>query len=279
MGRKQSNKWIIILLIIIIIILGGLCVVLATSYNNLKDNEIICKPNGIIDENNDNYATDIEDNNSIENLTEENLKEIIKEQLFILFRAKNPITKKENIDNKSKLLLALSILENKYLTSSNDVNTTFISITKAELEKAFNSSVISNLEIKHENFDIYELTGDSIYNRDNKLTVYSKEIYNYVTPGAGRVKSFEKNGNKYIISMNYLFPDDHMGFNYYYGSLNNKFDEKYKVVKAYDDNGNYINAQEYLDSNYETIKDKLSTYNYTFEIKNNKLLLTNYSIK
>ena len=278
MGRKQSNKWIIILLIIVIIILGGLCVVLATSYNNLKNNEIICKPNGIIDENNDNYTTDVEDNISIENLSEENLKNIIEDQLFILFRATNQITKKEDIDNNSKLLLALNILENNYLTSSNAVSTTFIGFSKTELEKAFNSSVISDLRIKHENFDIYELTED-YYNRNNSLLVYSKEIYNYITPGAKRVKKFEKNGNKYIISMNYLFADDNEGFNYYYGSSNNKFDEKYKVVKAYDDNGNYINAQEYLDNNYETIKDKLATYNYTFEIKNNKLILTNYSIK
>ena len=123
MGRKQSNKWIIILLIIVIIILGGLCVVLATSYNNLKNNEIICKQNGIV-----------EDNISIENLSEENLKNIIEDQLFILFRATNQITKKEDIDNNSKLLLALNILENNYLTSSNDVSTTFIGFSKTELE-------------------------------------------------------------------------------------------------------------------------------------------------
>lgn len=276
MEKKQNNKGIIVLLVIIIVVLIALCALLATNTISFKNKEINNNQN-ITENNNENQST--EDNNiSNENISEEKLKNIIENQLFILFKHSDPITKKEDIDNKSKLLVALSILEDKYTTSSNDINTTIVNVTKAKLEEAFNSSVISDLGIKHEDFDVYELTGDTIYNRNTNLLVYSKEMYKYMLPQASKVKNYEKNGNQYIISINYLFPDDTVGFQYYYGSLTDVKNGTNSIVKAYDDSGTYLNAQEYLDNNYNNIKNKLATYNYTFEITNNKINLVNFSI-
>ena len=276
MENKKSNKIVIMLLAIIIVVLVMLCILLVTNKISFNFNEIGNSNQNISENSNDN---ELEEGNNVSdnNVSEENLKNIIKKQLFILFRYSDPVIKIENIDNKSKLLLALNILEDKYTTKSNDINTTIVNVSKSELEAAFNSSVISELGIKHENFDLYELTGNTIYNRNTDLLVYSKEMYKYLLPQASKVKNYEKKNNQYIISMNYLFPDSDVGFEYYYGSLIDVKNGANSVVKAYDANG-YIDAQKYLDENYNNINDKLATYNYTFDIVNNKINLVNFSI-
>lgn len=269
--ENKNNKGIIILLAMIIAILGLLCILLVTNKISFNFNELNNSNQNINDS-----VLEEENNVSYDNMSEEKLKNIIEKQLFILFRYSDPVTKIENIDNKSKLLLALSILEDKYTTKSNDINTTIVSVTKSELENCFNSSIISDLGIKHESFDLYELTSE-YYNRNTDLLVYSKEMYKYMLPMASKVKNYEKKNNQYTISMNYLFPDDTVGFQYYYGSLTDIKKQINSIVKAYDDNG-YLDAQKYLDDNYNNIKDKLTTYNYTFEVANNKIKLVNFSI-
>lgn len=284
MENKQKNKMITILLVVITVILSVLCVLFATGTINLKFNDIDNKLDNNVDNNNSNQNivenNEFEENKiSVDNISEEKLKNIVENQLYILFTHSNPITKLENIDNQSKLQLALTILEDKYTTSSNDIDTTIVSVTKSKLEEAFASSVIGNLGIKHEDFGVYELTGDYIYNRNTNLLVYSKAMYKYKVPDASKVKNYEKKDNQYIISMNYLFPDVVPGPSYYHGSLTDAKNETNPIIKAYDDNNNYLNAQEYLDNNYNSIKDKLATYTYTFELKNDNLVLTNYSVK
>lgn len=269
--ENKNNKGVIALLAIIIAILGLLCILLVTNKISFNFNELNNSNQNINDS-----VLEEENNVSDDNMSEEKLKNIIEKQLFILFKYNDPVTKIENIDNKSKLLLALSILEDKYTTKSNDINTTIVSFTKSELENCFNSSVIRNLGIKHESFDLYELISE-YYNRNTDLLVYSKEMYKYMLPKASKVENYEKKNNQYTISMNYLFPDSDVGFEYYYGSLTDVKNGANSVVKAYDSNG-YIDAQKYLDDNYDNIKDKMATYNYTFEIINNKINLVNFSI-
>jgi hypothetical protein len=106
----------------------------------------------------------------------------------------------------------------------------------------------------------------------------SKQGYRYNSPHASIIKNYEKNNNKYVISMNYLFADDNVGWEYYYGSFNDVKNGANSIVKAYDENGTYLNAQEYLDNNYNNIKDKLATYTYVFELKKDNLVLTDFSI-
>lgn len=42
---------------------------------------------------------------------------------------------------------------------------------------------------------------------------------------------------------------------------------------------NIFDANEYIKNNYNEIKDNLNTYNYEFEIINNKIILSNYYMK
>ena len=262
--KNIGMKVAIIILSILVLVLGGFIFYEHLLINNIDNND----SNGQLNQDSQNLTNDFSKND---------LKKIIDDQLWILFR--KDTSKIENISNNDKLLLALGLLEDKYLTNTDNVDTTFVDFSSEELEKAFNNSVISNLGIKHESFDIYNITGDDDwYNREESLLLYSKSMYNYHIPHASIVKDFKKNGNKYTIYMNYLFADDMVGTQYYHGSITDALDEKNSIVKAYDDE-EYIDAQKYLDDNYSKIKDNLATYTYVFELKNDKLLLTDFSIK
>ena len=193
--------------------------------------------------------------------------------LFSLF--KNKI---KDIDNNSKLLLALSLLKDKYITNSNDISTAFVNISADKVEEYFNNSVIYNLGVKHENFDVYELSNDKTFYNAN-LESFSKSFLYYRRPSASKIENYEKNGNKYTISMNYLFSDSDVGFTSYHGNFNDAIEGTNIIVNAVDKNGEYIDAQKYLDSNYNNIKNKLTTYTYVFEMVNNKLVLIDYYIK
>ena len=88
------------------------------------------------------------------------------------------------------------------------------------------------------------------------------------------------------MAIKYLFTDACHVSEYYYGSYSpedqnesNKIVEQYENSKV-NDNNKYIEPQEYLDNNYEKIKDKLDTYVYTFEVDNDgKINLVDFSIK
>lgn len=280
MVEKQNNKGIIILLVIIVIIISVLCVLFATGTISLKNIEI--NDNQNIHENNNETNTDNDNNISNDDITEEKLVNIIESQLFVLFdyykfynsygylmTSKDDLDK---IDNQTKLFIALNILKENYTASSNDIEVDLANFSKDELENAFNSSVISNLGIEHEDFDIYYLLDDAYYK--NTSSLYSKTMSLYNLPQASKVKNYEKDGDKYIISMNYLFPNDIVGITDYYGSLNDA-KNKTNAIVTYED---YFNVQEYLNNNYDNIKDKLATYNYTFEVTNNKINLVDFSI-
>jgi len=236
----------------------------------------------------DNNMSNLNNQTSNKDYSKEDLKKIIDDQLWILFnfnyyKNDKSFIKIEDISNDEKLLLALVMLQDKYIINSNDVDTTFVGFSSDELEKAFNNSVISNLGIKHKSFDIYNITGDNDwYNREESLLLYSKSFLKYHMPVANKIKNFNNNGNQYTISMNYLFPDDMLGTQYYHGSIMDALNEKNPIIKAYDetdDDREYIDAQKYLDNNYSKIKENLATYIYVFEVKDDKLLLTDVSVE
>lgn len=284
--KNVGVKITIIILTILVFGLGSFVFYEHVLINNVNNNEKVPSNGNEVGDNDESNQLNDEVQNSSKDFLKDDLKKIIDDQLWILFKSSyhkndNSLIKIKDISNNDKLLLSLVLLENKYLIKSNGVNTTFINFSSDELEKAFNSSVISNLGIKHKSFDIYKLSesGD-IYNRDENLLIYSKSFYGYHNSAASIIKDFKKDGNKYTISMNYLFADDKMAWQYYYGSLTDALNRKNPIVEAYNENeSEYIDAQKYLDSNYDRIKDKLAAYKYVFEVRDGKLILTDFSVK
>lgn len=239
----------------------------------------------------------IEDTNSSnDDISEETLKNIIEEQLFGIFSKQfQPVVKKEDIDNESKLLVALKILEDEYTYTQTspytrpDILTIITEFSESKLEEAFNSSVIGDLGIYHEDFGLYNFDDSSSkYIRTGPLWSYINIGHMYILPVASIVKSYEKKFNQYVISMNYLFSDAELIINskYYYGSITDLKNGINPIVKSCEfvteNEGmtppNCLDAQEYLDNNYNDIKDSLPTYTYVFEKQNGKIILTDFSI-
>ncbi len=257
MEQEKNNKGVIALLVVIIVILLALVILLATGTISFKNNF----------SNNDQQSEGSNQQNSGEinsiKYTENDIKKIVDDELYILFDFKSL----NELTNKRKLTLVFNKLDPDYNTID--------SVSREKVEETFNSTSLSSLGINHETFDVF--TYDNGTYTKNKEQMSKRNLF-YANKLPSKVKSFESNGNQYVISINYLFPDDRMAWQYYYGSRNN-FTESNRVVKATDDNNQYIDAQKYLDDNYDNIKDKLDTYVYTFEVVNNKINLVDFSIK
>lgn len=267
-NNKNNSKFIVLLLIIIVLLLTGGGFLVYTLLSNNPNYNL-----GGIGSSNSQLSGDDNKKQEIENITETSLQEIISEQLYVLFPlGKEPVTNLNKLDNDSKLLVAFNMLKDKYTHVNNDITTEVTYVSSKKIEEVFNSSVISNLGIKHEGHDIYSYN-DGTYARQNDLLVYSKASLYYSTIWASKVKKYEQNGNKYTVVINYLFADDMDPVNYYSDSQKKKV-----VTSAYDNSGNFIDAKEYLNTNYNSIKDKLIDYTYVFEKQNGKLVLTSFTV-
>lgn len=267
--ENKKNKFIILFLVIIIIILSLLCTLLAIGkikpYNNDSSNNKIISNNNEISQTNS--------NSDKKNLNQGDFKKLVNDELYILFGFKSL----KDVTNDRKLTLTFNKIENEHAKSDNNVYVLLESVSKEEVEKVFNETCFSKLGINHEKFDVFELN-DSYYNRNNQ---YMSKRNLFHSNYAYKIKKYEQEGNKYTLAINYLFPDTMPGPKYYYGSYSSEDqNENNKIVKAYEDGipENYINSQEYLDNNYEKIKDKLDTYNYIFEVNNNKIEIVDFYI-
>lgn len=278
--EKKNNRGIIILMGVIIGVLLVLCVLFATDTikfnskvtNNSTQNTSTNKGS----EQNKNGENSIDNNQKNKNensVTKESLLKIIEDELFIFFMWSEPNRKISDLDNQSKLYMALNKLENAYAgNNSSEIYVEIENFSKKELEKYFNSSCLSNLTINHE--DIAEFKYDSENETYSNSHLMPKIEYRYRRPHAKKIVSYKSENDIYKISLKYLFPDDQEGYQYYYGDL----EYKNKIIKAIDENNNYIDVQKYLDENFDSIKDKLATYDYTFKYENNKLILSDFSI-
>ena len=221
----------------------------------------------------DNNTNEEKSSNQDTSINQKTFEDIIENELYILFGYKSL----NELPNERKLTLALNIIDNEYTTSSNDIYTTVENVSKTKVEEVFNKTSISKLGIKHQKFDVYDINDANYYRIDNFMS--KRNLFNCSSIGK-KVASYEEKNNQYIISMNYIFPDSCDGLAKYHGTYNyNNQNESNFIVKGYDSTGKYINPQEYIEANYETIKTKLDTYVYTFEVdKNNKINLVDFKI-
>ena len=266
MEKKNNNGVVIMLMGVIIVILAVLCVLFATGTINI---------NGIgssDDTSNNVKDTSINEETSENDITQEEILKIVDDELFIFFMWKEPNRKISDLDNQSKLYVALKKIYNDYTKMYDNINFEIRSFSTKDLEKAFNETCLSELSIVHESLDNFEYdSSNGMYNNNNLM---SKMYLNYIYPDAKKVVSYSNDNDVYKISIKYLFPDGHENAQNYYGDN----EQKNFIVGAYFDGTSRIDAQKYLDENFEIIKDKLATYNYTFKYENNKLVLTDFSI-
>lgn len=262
MEKEKNNKVLIIALLVIIILLGALCALLATGTISLKNSKV----------QKNNTGAEVNGNNTTE-YTQDTFKKIVDDELYVLFGYKSL----NELPNKRKLTLAFNKAENENSNCNNDVCSTVDYISKSKLEEAFNKTSLAKLGINHESYDVYTLS-DNKYVR-NQQVMSKRNLFNCDFPH--KVENFEKSGNKYVISVKYLFTDACPVNEYYYGAYaSSDQSETNRITNAFvgDNYTDYVDPKKYLDENYDSIKDKLDTYIYTFEVNNGKIELVDFSI-
>ena len=226
---------------------------------------------------------------------------------------------KEKLSDLTDLELRTIIEQNNYDTivlkntneNGNDASYIF---TSDELKKAFNNSVFS--ELKYEDGNIGGVCAGVV--SDLNIYIYDSETKTYnANPNTGmgcnmarpyvytyNVDSY-RDGDKYVIVNKYLFgsnnPIDKVEMNkYLFGSANDYEDylngyryntkiDTSKSVTALDSIGTeYVDTSLFEFSlneftsnnkNYDSIKDKLDTYTYTFEKKDGHFVITDFSVE
>ena len=113
-----------------------------------------------------------------------------------------------------------------------------------------------------------------------------------IKPVYSKVVDYDVLDNIYNISIQYVFtfygdsPMDTRLYYTYQDALSSKNDfysfniEDYfsEEKSTYDTDLLNKSMNEYVSNNYDKIKDKIKTYNYTFEVVNDKLKLTDFKV-
>lgn len=276
MKEEKGKNIIIVLLLVIVVALVAFVLLILTNTISIKlgdkfNNSLQISDNVNVVDNSSNETESDSTTNKIAKYSQETFKKIVDDELYILFGLKSL----SEVTNGRKLGLVFDKIEKKYSYGDNDVYSTVQSISRKKVEEVFNNTSISELGIEHQSYDVY-VVNDYSYNRNNDQM--SKRGYAHCGI-YGKVSNYEKKDSKYILSVKYMFPDTCEGLEKFYGSYGytSQNDSNF-IVKAHDDNMNYIDPQKYIDENYDSIKDKLDTYVYTFEVNNGKIKLVDYSI-
>lgn len=196
----------------------------------------------------------------------------------------------------------LQVLLVEYLRDENHNKESF---TIQDLEEIHRNSIFSNLGVEYTSIldrkDLYGFTlGDVLYelNEDNyKLVMAGGHGLNEISiPVYRELILFNETDGRYTISQRIVFANSYGdGPNPYYlyydskqaiEDSNNtgensfiKLDETNLSSYLDDDSSiNFLAVEKYIMDNYDDIKDKLSTYTYTFEEIDNHLVLTNFRV-
>ena len=251
MEEKKNNK--VFLIIVLVVLLIG-----AISIYAIKKGYIFGDNNGNEQTTNETKKADIE--------------ELEQKYLSVLYG----YTDLSGVNNQA-------VMKAVIINSSFYPNETF---TKEELDEAWKSSIFSKIPLKHEDFWFYG------YNSDTKPTYsYSEETGKYtsnpvghgaclVSPAYRKMIDYNETDGKYTAKYKYVW--------YYgcegsqpttlYGSYNDAKEKKNAIYEI--DMDNYENGiipegtiNQIIEDNWESFKDKLDTYTYTFITENNHYVL------
>lgn len=238
----------------------------------LSNNKISCSYNSEID---------------LQNITQEDLEEIINDDLFLLVKT----DKISNFSNQDKLLTLYKFINSDKMCNYDTYDYGYISID--DFKKMHSNSPLNGLKIEYNDINDFYSRGfynsnDFIYKVDNFTNRY---VYVGMGHGGGiainihkKLINYKQDGNKYYLSYKYLFAksDDEYGpanINLYKNIDDTLKDTNKIKIFAIKDNDFEAQEQEiklYLDENFDILTDDLYTYNYVFEVIDNKLTLTDY---
>ncbi len=232
-----------------------------------------------LDDNKDNTPI-IDDKKVNEIISKDELTNIIENELFVFYGK----TSLNDITNQDKLSLAVRLMVEKN-------NAIIQSFTSSELEDSFNSTIISNLGINHENIvPIKSVTQDGNlgfgYTYENgvyKDRVSTNSGTSSVPVVANKIVSFSENDGRYTLSIKYLwasFGEYIMGDNSLYGKYIDSINHQNSIGELPEGLlvGSYENLKNWGNENFSSFEDKLEKYNFVFIKENGKITLINFYV-
>lgn len=274
--KKVGLITLVIVLVLVIIGLGGFIIYDKVLQKNKTEN------------NNSNSEINNTTNSNEKNLSEAKkaIETIVEEELYVLWN-KNSI---DEISNQEKLQIALE----RYAKDNNlDLLLYQPEVVSAkELENSYYKTSCSNNPLVHQNIYLY----NKVFSSTDVLYTYdaNTKTYNVNPVGKGMIKiepTYSKvidfkivNENNYSISYQYLFTwinhgdvDNNVYFSY------NDAKNQVNGIKVFDINGTLnsydelkLQLDEYVEKNYDKIKDKLITHNYEFSYESGKYNLKKF---
>ncbi len=155
------------------------------------------------------------------------------------------------LDNTNKLNLIYKVFNNKSEFTIDEIN--------SYLNNSFLGTIYyDNMDIYCDNNIIYKFEDNKyIYNEENNCN--NKIDYTY------KVISLKKKSNTYVITLTYLWSN----LEDYYYTYKDLLNNNYSIKKE----------EDYLENNYNNIKNYVHEYTYIFEKKYDKYLLSGFKYK
>ena len=167
--------------------------------------------------------------------------------------------------------------------------------SKEDLNNIHKNSVLSNLEVKHEKINDYSIVNDysasTLFDYDNETYRYANTGHSYENLKIINKELVEKSekGDEITLSYKFIFltqtsnkPVELKLYTSIDDIKNNKVFEKFSYYDINDEASYYMTIDKskmHVKLNYDSIKDNLKIYTYTFKIEDNNITLANFYTK
>lgn len=219
--------------------------------------------------------------------SQQDIEKVLEEEGSILYGDSSLL----EFDDKEKTYVAFMLY--KKANSERDLSAT--GFTLDDIKKYYEDSIYSEIGVNYT--DVYLAPGyNEVYfhlnNGNYTFEPMAAHGASSITPVYSKVVDYNAVDNVYNISIQYVFtfhgdsPMDAKLYYTYQNALSNKnafytfnIEDYFSEEKStYDTDLLNKSMNEYVSNNYDKIKDKIKTYNYTFEVVNDKLKLTDFKV-
>lgn len=255
-GYKKSNIVIVMVVALLFLLISGVVYYFFFS-DYLENNK---------EEKKDSLYVEITDENIIKEL-----QDIIESNnLYILAEMEKDVDNMNSLELSYKLMMAFPTINNDKKINE---------VTTGEIDDYFKNTFETTMY--WDNKDVYCSCGKVLYKYDleNNKYIYSIEHESHdeirVVPYYSKVLEAKKKNDIYVIKMSYIWDkldssDDVV--NKGFASFSDAYNEKNKLFEIEDDTF----ADDFINQNYETVKNNLHEYTYVFDKKDDKYLLVNF---
>ena len=165
-------------------------------------------------------------------------------------------------------------------------------VTVDKLENIRKNSSLRELSVNYtdiyDSYNGYELTNDILRSLNKETGQYSEPLIGHGGLFIDKIPflvDYKFENNRYIISYKYVFtknqgdgPTNLDAYYTYEDAIKGQNKIKEFLLEDANDESSLLfqNVKDYANENYDDLKDKLDTYNYVFEVKDNNIILTDF---